>query len=648
MSKLSFRARALDASKALPIYHSTEIPDSADCSLINRAVPQMPTGMEKEEEAEHHLQQAIVSGTVIPTPEVFLIDNTGYYNKFYPESYKLPRQLIYMQPFSMETDIPDYDMDSEDENWVTSQSGKLELNPEKFEEMMDRLEKGSGQTVVTLQEAKALIKEDDDLIIAVYDYWLNKRLKIQQPLIPHVRTEARHGIANHNPYIAFRRRTEKMQTRKNRKNDESSYEKMLKLRRDLTRAVNLLEMVKKREKSKRELLHLTIEVFEKRTQAGDYSGQIVSEALQQRPARPAFTPLFQANSLNDYPLLASLSRKERRQYKKRRHKSSSKSHAAASSSAAMNYANAQGLTLDEGASSDDDLLPCSPSDGEEDEGVYAFRRKKDCEYLAPLDSSDKPWYPPEDINRLRFYPTSISDVKNGGYRMVGPCRRRVGRGGRIILDRMTMQDLSEFVQVMGLKSSASPPHSGSRSPSSSSQPEPLVITHPPVEVKQEPIDSSYSSSNIVQPNDTMEDFTSSDLGCWHHFRPRTPDPLETGEWLMISESDPSAEDESVKAEQSEESILLPPPLSSSSSSLMPLTTTPSTPFLQPSYHLGLVVSSGDRPITYPLETLLSDPTLPQNTLPSHIGTPGSHVVLDEQSSELENTCGLYIYGYRRG
>jgi hypothetical protein len=47
----------------------------------------------------------------------------------------------------------------------------------QFEEMMDRLEKGSGQTVVTLQEAKSLLKEDDDLIIAVYDYWLNKRLK---------------------------------------------------------------------------------------------------------------------------------------------------------------------------------------------------------------------------------------------------------------------------------------------------------------------------------------------------------------------------------------------------------------------------------------------------------------------------------------
>lgn len=42
--------------------------------------------------------------------------------------------------------------------------------------MIDRLEKGSGQTVVTLQEAKTLLKEDDDLTIAVYDYWLNKRL----------------------------------------------------------------------------------------------------------------------------------------------------------------------------------------------------------------------------------------------------------------------------------------------------------------------------------------------------------------------------------------------------------------------------------------------------------------------------------------
>ena len=50
MSKLSFRARALDASKPMPVYKSEEIPDLPDFAAINRAVPQMPTGMEKEEE----------------------------------------------------------------------------------------------------------------------------------------------------------------------------------------------------------------------------------------------------------------------------------------------------------------------------------------------------------------------------------------------------------------------------------------------------------------------------------------------------------------------------------------------------------------------------------------------------------------------
>lgn len=86
----------------------------------------------------------------------------------------------------------------------------------------------------------------------------------QHPLLLTVKTENRFGSTTNNPYLAFRRRTEKMQTRKNRKNDETSYEKMLKLRRDLSRAVTLLEMVKRREKTKREHLHLTIEIYEKR------------------------------------------------------------------------------------------------------------------------------------------------------------------------------------------------------------------------------------------------------------------------------------------------------------------------------------------------------------------------------------------------
>ena len=50
----------------------------------------------------------------------------------------------------MEQEIPDYDMDSDDETWMSKQSKKLEVTPLKFETMMDRLEKGSGQTVSLL------------------------------------------------------------------------------------------------------------------------------------------------------------------------------------------------------------------------------------------------------------------------------------------------------------------------------------------------------------------------------------------------------------------------------------------------------------------------------------------------------------------
>ena len=49
-SKLSFRARALDAQKPMPVFINEDIPEVADYAAIARAVPQMPTGMEKEEE----------------------------------------------------------------------------------------------------------------------------------------------------------------------------------------------------------------------------------------------------------------------------------------------------------------------------------------------------------------------------------------------------------------------------------------------------------------------------------------------------------------------------------------------------------------------------------------------------------------------
>lgn len=451
MSKLSFRARALDASKPMPIYRSEEIPDLPDFAAINRAVPQMPTGMEKEEECEHHLQRAIsaqqafghTGELVIPTPEVYTIEDE-LFDQLYPPNYKLSRQLIHMQPFAMDQDIPDYDMDSEDEKWLTQQAKKMEINHIQFEEMMDRLEKGSGQQVVTLHEAKTLLKEDDDLIIAVYDYWLNKRLRTQCPLVPQVKSEKRDGSNNSNPYVAFRRRTEKMQTRKNRKNDEASYEKMLKLRRDLSRAVTLLEMVKRREKTKREHLHLTIEVFEKRYQAGDFSGQIMAEILAMKNSRPSYVSVNnsqlsrQESRLSKHRSEDGMPRKKR-EYTKRRNKE-----IPSLCPSQVSYGRSElEMGLSDMPSSDDEALSpvTSPSDNEDEndpDGPYAFRRKKYCNYHAPLLErlGNYPWCGPEEggagERKYRYCLTTLTVPKP---HCIGFARRRIGRGGRILLDR---------------------------------------------------------------------------------------------------------------------------------------------------------------------------------------------------------------------
>ncbi|XP_032669305.1 enhancer of polycomb homolog 1 [Odontomachus brunneus] len=474
MSKLSFRARALDASKPMPIYMAEELPDLPDYSAINRAVPQMPSGMEKEEECEHHLQRAICTGLIIPTPEVTDLADAEAYDKIYPADYKLPRQLIHMQPFAMEQDIPDYDMDSEDEKWVALQSNKMELTPLQFEEMMDRLEKSSGQTVVTLNEAKALLKEDDDLIIAVFDYWLNKRLKTQHPLLLTVKTEHRFGSAVNNPYLAFRRRTEKMQTRKNRKNDEASYEKMLKLRRDLSRAVTLLEMVKRREKTKREHLHLTIEIYEKRYQAQDFSGQILAEVSALKTPRPAFAPLF-TNQFGVHQNWSNkvcskdevVPRKEKRQYKKRKHKTDSRGGSlddtgvrsgTGSGGGRGNRPSVLGSGLDPLISSDEDsplpshshtqpsLLSDRDDEDTADEGQFAFRRNRNSTYLPPVSGGfgNWPWCDKNEggiaDKKYRFALTSINKPVP---RCIGFARRRLGRGGRVILDRCTT-DMDEI------------------------------------------------------------------------------------------------------------------------------------------------------------------------------------------------------------
>ncbi|KAF2984063.1 hypothetical protein EK904_008103, partial [Melospiza melodia maxima] len=457
---------------------------------------------------EHHLQRAISAqqvygekrdNMVIPVPEA--------------------------ETFSLDAEQPDYDMDSEDEIFVNKLKKRMDVSPLQFEEMIDRLEKGSGQQPVSLQEAKLLLKEDDELIREVYEYWIKKRKNCRGPsLIPAVKQEKRDGSSTNDPYVAFRRRTEKMQTRKNRKNDEASYEKMLKLRRDLSRAVTILEMIKRREKSKRELLHLTLEIMEKRYNLGDYSGEIMSEVMAQRqPLKPTYAiPIIPVTNSSSYKHQEAMELKEykvkqdkpdvirpKRKYEKKpKVLPSSAAAPQQTSPAALPVFNAKDLNQYDFPSSDDEPLSqvlSGSSEAEEEndpDGPFAFRRKAGCQYYAPhLDQPGNwPWSSPKEGRlgdvRYRYCLTTLTVPQ----RCIGFARRRVGRGGRVLLDR-AHSDYDSAFHHLDWESFSSSQHSS---------------------ISQFANTSETNTSDKSFSKDLSQILVNIKSCRWRHFRPRTP------------------------------------------------------------------------------------------------------------------------------
>ncbi|XP_065118241.1 enhancer of polycomb homolog 1b isoform X1 [Paramisgurnus dabryanus] len=529
MSKLSFRARALDASKPLPVFRCEDLPDLHEYASINRAVPQMPTGMEKEEESEHHLQRAISAqqvfgekreNMVIPVPEAE--SNIAYYDSLYPGDFKMPKQLIHLQPFSLDTEQPDFDLDSEDDTFVNKLRKKMDVGPLQFEEMIDRLEKGSGQQPVSLQEAKLLLKEDDELIQEVYEYWSRKRKGCQSgSVIPVVKQERRDVSSTGDPYVAFRRRTEKMQTRKNRKNDEASYEKMLKLRRDLSRAVTILEMIKRREKSKREMLHLTLEIVEKRNNMSDFGGEVMAEVLAQRALEKPVIPLIPITNSSQYrhtehdrDYKSKVDKPEVVRQKRKYEKKAKPLPLAGSAHSGPSVFNTKDLNQYDFPSSDDEpfsqmLSGSSEAEEENDpDGVFAFRRRTGCQYHAARSGTagDWPWSDPAEGGlgdvRYRYSLTTLTVPR----RCLGLARRRVSRGGRVLLDR-AHSDWDAVYHGLDPDSSVFP----SQSPT---QQHSMDTSHTSTDTSS----ASLSSPNLAQLLLNIK-------ACrWRHFKPRAAPP----------------------------------------------------------------------------------------------------------------------------
>jgi enhancer of polycomb-like protein len=159
------------------------------------------------------------------------------------------------------------------------QGKKLHCSEDEFEEIMNFFEEKTHekQPYADVDNTPVLAYEEleadfDDTISEsarrfakdVYAHWKNQRLlKGNRPLLPSLKFEKNLDTDDADPYVCFRRR-EVRQVRKTRGRDAQVTEKLKKLRKDLEDARALMANVRRREALQREQLQIDKIIFEQR------------------------------------------------------------------------------------------------------------------------------------------------------------------------------------------------------------------------------------------------------------------------------------------------------------------------------------------------------------------------------------------------
>eukprot|EP00842_Homolaphlyctis_polyrhiza_P005502 jgi/Hompol1/5953/HPOL_001836-RA len=228
-SNSGLRSRKVDNRKPMPIIRYDQVSDLDESSALNRAIPQVATGVEKEEEEEHHLQAALVANqthtqVVIPTPDASTLVKPSDYESFYTRTFQQSKHLIRFSTLVDDIIGSPYNLDEQDDEWIASFNTKSDIK---------------------------LTEDDFERAISVLEAAGNDK------------TEEMSTKPDSDPYVCFRRREVKS-LRKTRRGDTQALDKLKKLRDDLLKARMILDYVVERETTRRESVHLEHLIFEKR------------------------------------------------------------------------------------------------------------------------------------------------------------------------------------------------------------------------------------------------------------------------------------------------------------------------------------------------------------------------------------------------
>ena len=171
--------------------------------------------------------------------------------------------------------------------------GTVQLPLSMLEIMLDVLEKATAfEAIVRLDQAENLILQKlpqlyhmyptkakagvvtiKHVLTDVYNYWVSKRSKLKRPLLRRFWPVT--SSDDTNPHLVFRpREKEKYKLRKKRQNDMDAYRKMEQLKQDFDQVRYLCHLVKQREELNRSLVILQREWFRQKIyEAIDTSGR---------------------------------------------------------------------------------------------------------------------------------------------------------------------------------------------------------------------------------------------------------------------------------------------------------------------------------------------------------------------------------------
>ncbi|KAG2216834.1 hypothetical protein INT45_005160 [Circinella minor] len=233
--------------------------------IINK----IESGVEKKEENEHDLQVVLSeavgsSQSIIPSPNIKnIFSKEEYHRLFYKNRENLKHSTSKIQ-FSMTVEDMmkggQYFMDEKDFYFIAKYNNdkdKDKLTEDQFEDIMSQLEYVGDQKVLHL-----------DL------HWKARRLKRDgKSIIPRIQCQdSRTKKKKTNPYVCFRpcETSKSRATKKSRKSQKQAFNNLKKLRNYMEQSRILLDMVLRREKLHKQELCLEHTFFEKLCEMEDY------------------------------------------------------------------------------------------------------------------------------------------------------------------------------------------------------------------------------------------------------------------------------------------------------------------------------------------------------------------------------------------